>query len=118
MSRFLIKAAVNGIIVVACLIWFADATWTSAILTALGLTVIAYLIGDQMILRATNNMIATIADAVIAAFYLWAIAEWLDWPLSFGELMITVALLGVAEFVYHRFLGVYDNNQVNKEPGK
>ncbi|MFS0918154.1 DUF2512 family protein [Brevibacillus sp. 179-C 1.1 NHS] len=64
---------------------FANATWTSAILAALGLTVIAYLIGDQLILCATNNTIATIADAVIAAFYLWAVASWLDWLLSFGE---------------------------------
>ncbi|AWX54719.1 MULTISPECIES: DUF2512 family protein [Brevibacillus] len=118
MTRFLIKAAVNGIIVVACLWWFANTSWTSAILTALGLSVIAYLIGDQLILRATNNITATIADAVIAGFYLWIVARWMDWPLSFGELMITVALLGVAELVYHRFLGIYDNNRINKEPGK
>ncbi|MED1797522.1 DUF2512 family protein [Brevibacillus porteri] len=118
MSRFLMKAAVTGMIVAICLWWFANATWASAILTALGLTVIAYLIGDQLILRATNNITATIADAVIAGFYLWFVARWMDWPLSFGELMITVALLGVAELVYHRFLGIYDNNRINKEPGK
>ncbi|MCM3145891.1 DUF2512 family protein [Brevibacillus sp. MER 51] len=118
MTRFLIKAAVNGIIVVTCLWWFANASWTSAILTALGLTIIAYLIGDQLILRATNNVTATIADAVIAGIYLWAVARWLNWPLSFGELIITVALLGVAELVYHRYLGIYDHNRVQKEPGK
>ncbi|RNB74094.1 DUF2512 family protein [Brevibacillus panacihumi] len=108
MSRFLIKLIINGVIVVGSLIWFTNATWGSAILAALGLTVIAYLLGDQLILRATNNITATIADAVIAAVYLWAVSRAFNWDLSFGELIATVAILGVAEFFFHRYLGLND----------
>ncbi|MFP3392399.1 DUF2512 family protein [Brevibacillus sp. SIMBA_040] len=113
-NRFLIKVIINGVIVVGSLLAFTNATWLSAIVTALGLTVIAYLIGDQLILRATNNVTATIADAVIAAVYLWAVASMLNWDLSFGELFVTVVLLGVAELFYHRYLGVNDTANPEK----
>lgn len=116
MTRFLIKLIINGVIVVGSLIWFTEATWGSAILAALGLTVIAYLLGDQVILRATNNIMATISDAVIAAIYLWAVSRMFNWDLSFGELIVTVAILGVAEFFFHRYLGL--NDVANTEAGK
>nr|WP_236841425.1 DUF2512 family protein [Brevibacillus formosus] len=66
---------------------FTNATFMSAPIAALGLTIIAYLIGDQLILRATNNVTATIADALIAAFYLWAVANMLIWDLSMGNFL-------------------------------
>lgn len=108
MTRFLIKAIVNGIIVVAFLRLYTEATWFSSVMTALGLSVIAYFIGDQLILRATNNITATIADAAIAALYLWMVSYYFKWSLSLGELVIMVAVLGVAEFFYHRYLGNVD----------
>lgn len=108
MNRFLIKLVLNGVIVVGSLLTFTDATWISAILASLGLTVIAYFLGDQLILKATNNITATIADAVVAGVYLWAVSNMLNWDLSFRELFITVAILGIAEFFFHRFLGKYD----------
>ncbi|HZG13386.1 MAG TPA: DUF2512 family protein [Candidatus Bathyarchaeia archaeon] len=113
MGRFLVKLVLDGIILVPFLMWFTEGTIFSILMTALGLTVIAYLIGDQMILRATNNVIATISDAVLAAVYLWAVAAMLDWNLSWRELLITVAALGVAEFVYHRYLGFRDGRQAS-----
>ena len=114
MTRFLIKLVVNGAIVVGCLLGFTNATLLSATIAALGLTIIAYLIGDQLILRATNNVTATIADALIAAVYLWAVASMLNWDLSMGELLITVVLLGVAELFFHRYLGVNDTTNTEK----
>lgn len=115
MGRFLVKFVLDGIILVPFLMWFTEASLFSTIMTALGLTVIAYLIGDQMILRATNNVIATLSDAVLAAVYLWAVAAWLDWNLSWRELLVTVVALGVAEFVYHRYLGFRDGRQASSE---
>ncbi|GAA4721899.1 DUF2512 family protein [Brevibacillus fulvus] len=110
MSKFLIKVLFNGIILVPFLIWFTEAGWLSSIVTSIGLSIIAYLIGDQLILRKTNNVVATIADAVLAAVYLWVVAAYMDWSLSFGELLFTVIVLGVVEFVFHRYLGVLDKD--------
>lgn len=110
MGRFLVKVLLNGIILVPFLYWFAQTTFWTSVFAALGLTIIAYLIGDQLILRATNNMVATIADAILAFVYLWALAAFFDWPLSWGELLLTVIVLGVVELFYHRFLGKADPN--------
>lgn len=111
MTRFLIKLVVNGIILVPFLMWFTEGTFFSVLMTSLGLTVIAYILGDQMILRATNNVIATISDAILAAVYLWVVAAMLDWSLTWGELLLTVAALGVAELFYHRYLGLADDRR-------
>lgn len=75
MTRFLIKLVSNGAIVVGCLLGFTNVTFMSATIAPLGLMIIAKLIGDQLILRATNNVTATITDALIAGFYLWAVSQ-------------------------------------------
>lgn len=108
MNRFLVKLVIDGIILVPFLLWFTEGNLFFILLAAIGLTVIAYFLGDQVILRATNNVIATISDAVIAAVYLWAVAALLGWSLSWRELLLTVAVLGIAEFIFHRYLGFQD----------
>ena len=108
--RFLVKVVLNGIILVPFLYWFAEVNFWTSVLTSLGLTVIAYLVGDQLILRASNNVVATIADALLSLVYLWAVAAFLDWPLSWGELLFTVVVLGVVEMFYHRYLGKVDRD--------
>jgi predicted Kef-type K+ transport protein len=110
LTRFLVKLIMNGIILVPFLYWFTEATVLSSSLTSLGLTVIAYLIGDQLILRASNNLVATLSDAVLAAVYLWMVAAFMNWSFTWGELLLTVAILGVAELFYHRFLGKVDRD--------
>ena len=102
--KLIIKILINGFIVVSLLTLFTDATFWEATMSATILSVIAYIVGDQIILRTSNNTIATIADAVLAFVYLWAVAYFMNWDLSIGELVIITLILGVAEAVYHRFL--------------
>lgn len=104
MIKFVLKWLVNSAIVVSLLVYYSDATFFSAALAATGLSVVAYLIGDQVLLRRTNNTVATVADFMLAAIYLGALAYYLDWQLSIGEIIFIAFLIGLAEWVLHRFL--------------
>jgi membrane protein HdeD len=103
--KFIIKLIVNGIVVVPLLMWFSQATFFQAVCTAVVLCIIAFLIGDQWILRTSNNTVATIADAVLALVFLWLVAAFMNWDLSFTEILVISLVLGVVEAIFHRFLG-------------
>lgn len=102
--NFILKLLLNSIVLIPLLLWFTDASLFSIVLAALGLCVLAYLVGDQFILRASNNTVATIADGVMAFIYLWVVAYFSDWALSFSELFVTVLALAFVEAVYHRMI--------------
>ncbi|WP_405080036.1 DUF2512 family protein [Paenibacillus chitinolyticus] len=103
-SKLIIKLILNGVIVVPLLLTFTEASITSALLTAVLLSLVAFVIGDQLILRVSNNTIATICDAALAFVFLRFAAYAADWSLSTGELLIIVLVLGLVEAMYHRML--------------
>jgi hypothetical protein len=94
----------NGIIVVPLLSYFTEATFLEAAVASVFLSVIAWFIGDQMILRISNHTVATVADAGLAFIYLWIVAYAFRWSLSIGELLLMVVLLGAVEWWFHRQL--------------
>lgn len=102
LNKFLIKWVVNGVVVVLFLVMFSDISIWSALVAATGLTVIAYVIGDQAILRSTNNTIATFADALLSFAYLYLAETFFRWGLSLGEILVMSVVLGIAEAVLHR----------------
>ena len=61
-----------------------------------------------MVLRMSNNSVATIADAVLTFVYLWIVSLITGWSLSFAELLIIAAAVAVVELVFHRQLGFWD----------
>ncbi|HZG75278.1 MAG TPA: DUF2512 family protein, partial [Paenibacillus sp.] len=75
MGKFLLKALLNGVIVVPLLLWFGTVSFWEAVAAAAVLTVIAYFLGDRIILRATNNLTATIADFGLAYVYVWMVGS-------------------------------------------
>lgn len=104
MGRIPLKLILNGIVIIPLLMWFTEATFIGALLFALFLCIAAYIVGDQWILRKTNNTIATISDGIMAALLLWIAAVMFDWSLSFMELMAITITLAIVEIFYHRFL--------------
>jgi hypothetical protein len=111
MNLFIRKIIMNGIVVVPLLMWFSEASFWNSVVTALILSVVAYFVGDQIILRMSNNTIAVIADVGLAFVYLWAVAYMMDWALSLGEIFIISLALGLVEIIFHRQLGEADNNR-------
>jgi len=72
---------------------------------ALALTALNYILGDLMILPATNNLIASIADGLMAALVTYIIA--LIFPaitVSFLSLLILGVLIAAAEYFLHIYL--------------
>ncbi|XID94588.1 DUF2512 family protein [Paenibacillaceae bacterium WGS1546] len=102
--KFVLKWLINGAIVVLLLMYYADVSFIGAAATATVLSLLAYFIGDQFILRSTNNIVATISDAVLAFVFLWLVAYAWNWPLSMGEILVITAMLGVAEWFIHRYV--------------
>jgi hypothetical protein len=112
MGKFLRKSLMNGIVIIPLVLWFTEATFFASLITALALSTIAYLIGDQVILRMSNNMVATLADAGLAFAFLWVVAIYTGWSLTVGEMFIIVALLSVVEWIFHRQLGRMDRSRI------
>ena len=56
------------------------------------LTLASYLIGDLLILRKTNNTMATISDFAIAFLVIWLMGE----NLTYGDSLIMPALIAAA----------------------
>lgn len=102
--KFILKWLINGVIVVTLLMYYADVPFIDAAITATVLTLIAYFVGDQLILRASNNAVATLCDAVLAYVILWLAASEMDWNLNMGEIFVITAILGIAEWVIHRYI--------------
>jgi hypothetical protein len=105
MGKFIIKLLLTGFVVIPSLMWYAGASFMSATVTAIVLALIAYIVGDQYILRATNNAIATMADVCLAIVVLWVIDDYImNWDLDLNYLISIVLALGVVEAYFHRYL--------------
>lgn len=102
--KFIFKLLLNGAIAVTILLWLSRATFWEAAIWSMILSTIAYLVGDQYVLRISNNTVATLVDAVLAFVYFWVVASFLNWDLSIGGLIFLTLFLGAGEAVYHRFL--------------
>ncbi|MDI4645967.1 DUF2512 family protein [Cohnella hashimotonis] len=102
--KFMLKWLVNGTVVTTLLMYYSNASFLGAATTATILTIIAYIVGDQIILRSTNNTIATISDGILAYLVLWIAASAMKWTISPGEILIVAIITGVAEFFIHRYV--------------
>jgi putative flippase GtrA len=109
MLKFLVKWVLNGAIVTLLLSYFTGISYWTAFIAASVLTIIAYFVGDQFILRQSNNTVATIMDGVMAVLYLLVLEFYFDWGLSWAEIFTIAAVLAVAEAFLHRYIFQQEN---------
>ncbi|MEK0316669.1 DUF2512 family protein [Cohnella sp. 56] len=102
--KFVLKWLLNGVIAVTLLMYYSNASFIGAASTATILTIVAYMLGDRIILRFTNNFIATVSDIILAYLVLWVAASTMNWTISPGELLIVSLITGIAEFFIHRYV--------------
>ncbi|PGL72936.1 YndM family protein [Bacillus sp. AFS055030] len=91
-----------------------DMAFRNVFLITLVLGVIAYIVGDMLILSKTNNTVATIADVGIAFLIIWYMGS----KLTYGGSMFTPALIsaigiGLFEIFFHKY--VYNHVIKNTE---
>jgi hypothetical protein len=96
--------------------YVAGITLLTALAVSTVFTVIAYFLGDQIILRASNNTVATIADGLLTVLFLWVVGAMLNWDLSPGEILMISAITALMEWVVHRY--VFGPDTFVIDPGK
>lgn len=109
-QRVCVKIVMNAVLI-PLLYLQTSASVTEIITTSIVFSLVAFAVGDQWILRGSNNAVATIADAAMAGLYFWMAARLFHWGLSNGELFVLVVLLGAVEAMYHRLLAEWDNKK-------
>lgn len=103
--NILVKSVAYLAIAGALLPMFSTLSIAEAIAIGIVLVVVAYILGDLFILPRFGNTVAVAVDVVTAAVVIWAM------PYIFGQpgvavtgLLVTVAVLGIAEWFFHGFL--------------
>ncbi|WP_019534582.1 DUF2512 family protein [Paenibacillus ginsengihumi] len=105
MLKLITKLLLNGVVVVPFLLMFTEATFLQAMVAAVLLSLIAYAVGDQVVLRNTNsNAVASIADAGFAFLYFLLAGAMMDWSLTLGEMFVLAIGIGVIEWFFHILL--------------
>jgi hypothetical protein len=99
----IIKLIANGIIAIPGL-WWSGTSLAFAVVTSVIVTLIAYAVGDSLILPNTNNTFATTADFLLVFALLWAACELFDQPYLLSGILLTSFLIAVVEFLYHAYL--------------
>ncbi|WP_134703576.1 DUF2512 family protein [Ammoniphilus sp. YIM 78166] len=98
------KLLLNGLVIIPFLLWFSDASFGVAVVTSIAFSVLSFLLGDQILLRMTNNTTATLVDAGFALAFFWLAAVVTNWSLTLGEILTLTILLGSIEWMFHRYL--------------
>ncbi|KOR89103.1 DUF2512 family protein [Paenibacillus solani] len=102
--KLLVKLLVHGVLITSLLVSLSNTPFTGALLTALGIGIVAYLVGDLFILPRTSNMFATIADAGLVFVMLWVIREVTNWTVDFPEILLLAIFAGCFEYLFHMWL--------------
>lgn len=101
----IIKFAINAMVLVATLANLTNLSVINILYIALVVTAVAYLAGDLFILDKTNNTIATIADAGLAFFIIWAFNFiFIDAVIPFSAALIAALAVGVGEWFFHKYV--------------
>ena len=119
LTALVIKFIVIGLVSVIILPIFGRFSSGQAVLTALVLTLIAYLFGDLGVLPRYGNVTAVIVDAITAALVI-GVADWTFngvITLNATGWVLALVLLAVGEWFFHRYLAAAPL-QVGGEPGE
>ena len=82
---------------------------------ALALGVLSYLIGDLLILRFTNNMVATIADFGLALLIIWVTTDaYTPVDALFGRVFMATIAITIFEYFFHKYV---DRSILHDDPG-
>ncbi|WNC12716.1 DUF2512 family protein [Brevibacillus brevis] len=101
--NILIKLLVNGIIGIPGLYW-SGTSLTFAVVTSVVVSLIAYALGDALILPKTNNTFATTADFIMVFALFWISSYVFLQPYRLSGILLTAFVIAVAEYFYHDYL--------------
>jgi hypothetical protein len=102
-NALIIKFIMVTIVLEIVLNLMTNLTFWNTVVVSAAVTIIAYSIGDLLILRATNNIIATIADVGLAfvVIYMFNLISYTV-QIPFISALVSAAALGVGEWFFHK----------------
>jgi hypothetical protein len=104
-AAVIIKLIIITVILEILLNMLTDLTFSEILYVSAAVTILAYIIGDLLILPLSNNTVATIADIGLALFTIYAFNYlWNVWEISFIDALISAAAIGVAEWFFHKYM--------------
>jgi uncharacterized membrane protein YvlD (DUF360 family) len=101
----LIKFVMAAVILETVMYLFSDLTFGSVLWIALVITVGSYIIGDLLILPASNNIVASLADFGIAFAIIYMFNFiWTTVSIPLLSALIAALIVGIAEWFLHKYL--------------
>ncbi|NOU73610.1 DUF2512 family protein [Paenibacillus sp. LMG 31458] len=68
------------------------------------LFLMSYVAIDQLFLRVSSNVIATVADVGMAFVFFWLVKKFFfDWSINFMNVAIVALVFGIIEFFMHSY---------------
>lgn len=108
LTAVLIKFGIIAIALEIVLNLLSDLTFGQILIVSVVVTVLAYLIGDLLILPMSNNTIATVADFGLALVTIYAF----DWvyrnaEISFFDAALAALVLAAGEWFFHKLVQIF-----------
>lgn len=84
---------------------FTNLSFGQGIVIGIFISIVAYALGDLVILPMSNNTVTTASDVVLAGLAYWAGVRAFDGAgLTVWEILIFAAVVGVSEWFLHKYL--------------
>lgn len=103
--NLIIKVALFAVVLGILLSRMPAYSFGSILWLAVTMSILAYIVGDLLILPAYGNWTAVAADGLLVLFSLWLLPGLLGTsPVGFGTILMAAILLGLGEYYFHRYL--------------
>ena len=104
-EALVIKFIMVSVILELVLLYMTRMTFGGILIVSLAVTIVSYLIGDMLILRYTNNFVATLADLGLTALTIYLFNFIYYRPeISLYDAIIAAVIIGVGEWVFHKLV--------------
>lgn len=100
----LIKFAAAAVIFEAYFLLVTDLDFGQALLIAGVITLVSYALGDILIMPRAGNIVATLADLVLAFFIVYLFKAMAFSAIGIADAIIVAILTGIEEWFFHRYL--------------
>lgn len=113
----LIKFVAIAIVLEIILGMLTNLYFMEILYVALAVTLVAYVIGDLLILPISNNTVATLADAGLTVFIIYIFNfVWINSIITFTTALIAGVLVGLTEWIFHKYVynHVFPDRELDK----
>lgn len=101
----IIKFIMIAVILEIILMFGSTLNFNEILAISLTVTVIAYIIGDLIILSMTNNTVATICDGILAFVVIYLFNYVYSYKyIPVSSTLVAAVVLGIGEWFFHKYM--------------